>query len=213
MESRNISLTLDKAKEWYNSGSADLREVALQAYSEKELKEPLFKSIKTFEDACKVLGISYCPASPLDAVLSTMGVHLCNHTRASIAAIELNIIRQALNKDQKMEFTKGTIWYPYNPFITKKSTYYKDEIRNGEMSVVGKFRVDCEEYLLLGGRARAGSNAGLGYFFSSDGVGYSGTDVGFLGCATKEIAQHMGKYFAKEIFEAKYGDFVDYEWV
>ena len=35
MESRNIALTLEKAKEWYNSGSSDLKEVALQAYTEE----------------------------------------------------------------------------------------------------------------------------------------------------------------------------------
>lgn len=43
MESRNISLTLEKAREWYNSGSADLREVALQAYTEEELKKKSFR--------------------------------------------------------------------------------------------------------------------------------------------------------------------------
>lgn len=37
--------------------------------------------------------------------------------------------------------------------------------------------------------------------------------VGFLGCATREIAQHFGKYFAKEIFDAKYGDTVKYQWI
>jgi len=35
-EERNITLTLDKAKEWYKKGG-ELKEVALQAYSEKEL--------------------------------------------------------------------------------------------------------------------------------------------------------------------------------
>ena len=33
---RNITLTLDKAKEWYKKGG-ELREIALQAFSEKEL--------------------------------------------------------------------------------------------------------------------------------------------------------------------------------
>ena len=35
-EERNITLTLDKAKEWYNKGG-ELKEIALQAFSEKEL--------------------------------------------------------------------------------------------------------------------------------------------------------------------------------
>lgn len=36
MITRNISLTLEKAKEWYNSDSAELKEVALQAYTKEE---------------------------------------------------------------------------------------------------------------------------------------------------------------------------------
>lgn len=35
-EKRNITLTLDKAKEWYKKGG-DLKQVALQAFTEKEL--------------------------------------------------------------------------------------------------------------------------------------------------------------------------------
>ena len=47
-EERNITLTLDKAKEWYKKGG-ELKEVALQAYSEKELN-PL---PRTWEEFCK----------------------------------------------------------------------------------------------------------------------------------------------------------------
>lgn len=47
-EERNITLTLDKAKEWYQKGG-DLKQVALQAYSEEELN-PL---PRTWEEFCK----------------------------------------------------------------------------------------------------------------------------------------------------------------
>lgn len=36
-------------------------------------------------------------------------------------------------------------------------------------------------------------------------------NVGFLGCASKEIAQHFGEYFGMLITEAKYGDMVDFK--
>lgn len=45
---RNITLTLEKAKEWYKKGG-ELREIALQAFTEKELN-PLPKSWKEFCD-------------------------------------------------------------------------------------------------------------------------------------------------------------------
>lgn len=47
-EERNITLTLDKAKEWYKKGG-ELKEIALQAFTEKELN-PLPKSWKEFCD-------------------------------------------------------------------------------------------------------------------------------------------------------------------
>ena len=35
---RNVSITLEKAQEWYNSGNDSLKEIALQAFNENELK-------------------------------------------------------------------------------------------------------------------------------------------------------------------------------
>ena len=37
MEKRNIQISLEEAKEWYNSGDSFKRELALKAYKEKEL--------------------------------------------------------------------------------------------------------------------------------------------------------------------------------
>ena len=64
MEERNITVTLDKAREWYNSGNESLKEIALQAFSENELKFN-FRSIKSLRDACKALDLKYS-----DVVLS-----------------------------------------------------------------------------------------------------------------------------------------------
>jgi hypothetical protein len=48
---RNITLTLDKAKEWYNKGG-ELKEIALQAFTEKELN-PLPRSWEEFIESTK----------------------------------------------------------------------------------------------------------------------------------------------------------------
>lgn len=39
MEKRNISISLEKAKEWYEGGNITLKQLALEAYSEEELKK------------------------------------------------------------------------------------------------------------------------------------------------------------------------------
>lgn len=58
METRNITVTLEKAKEWYNSGDATLKEVALQAFNKDELVHN-FKNIITFKGACEALNENY----------------------------------------------------------------------------------------------------------------------------------------------------------
>ena len=45
MEDRVIRVSLVKAKEWYRSNSSILRELALQAFTERELKKPIFSEI------------------------------------------------------------------------------------------------------------------------------------------------------------------------
>ena len=114
-----------------------------------------------------------------------------------------------------MHLTKGPensyIYYPYNPFVTNSSTYYKSDINSGKMEVIGKIKSEGEEYNVLGGYAFGGDSAGLGFFYSPYGVGHAYSDFGLLGCANKEIAQHLSRYFGMLITEAKYGDMVDFE--
>ena len=206
MEKRNITVTLNKAKEWFNSGNAILKEMALQAFDKDELTYN-FKNITTFKKACEALGLNYNAMFHITKSIATI-------SKASAAMLKLNIIRKALNLGQVLHLTKDPkdsyIYYPYNPFITNNSTYYKSEINSGKMEVIGKIKSEGEEYNILGGFAIAGG-AGLGGFCSDYGVGGAYAAFGFLGCATKEIAEHFGKYFGMLITEAKYGDIVDFE--
>ena len=208
MKERNITVTLNKAKEWFNSGNATLKEIALQAFSEEELTAFDFTKIKTFEDALTALGYKESTKVYIRNTINDISMY----SRASAAMIKLNIIRKALNLGQDLHLTKDYyIYYPYNPFVTKSSTYYKNEINSGRMKIIGKIKSEGEEYNVLSGSADAGGGAGLGRFHSCYDVGVANAAVGFLGCATKEIAEHFGKYFGMLITEAKYDDMVDFE--
>lgn len=202
MKERNVTITLNKAKEWFKSGNATLKEIALQAFDKDELTCN-FKNITTFKKACEALDLNYDDMFYITKNIATI-------SKASAAMFKLNIIRKALNLGQDLHLTKDPkdsyIYYPYNPFVTKSSTYYKSDINSDKMEVIGKIKSEGEEYNVLGGGASFGGTAGLGYFYSDDGVGYATANVGFLGCANKEIAQHLGKYFGMLITEAKYGD-------
>ena len=204
MEERNITVTLNKAREWFNSENATLKEIALQAFDKDELTYN-FKNIKSFEDACTALGINYVITSRIINMIGTV-------SKASIAMSKLNIIRKALNLGKNLHLTKSRIYhYPYNLFVTESSSFCKREIANGEMEVIGKIKSEGTLYNVLGGSATNGVNTGLGSFNPDIGVGFAANNLGFIGCASKEIAQHLGKYFGMLITEAKYGDMVDFE--
>lgn len=208
MEGRNITVTLNKAKEWFNSGNATLREIALQAFGKDELAYN-FKNITTFKKACEALGLNYNDMFYITKNIATI-------SKASAAMFKLNIIRKALNLGQDLHLTKNPkdsyIYYPHNPFVTKSSTCYKSEIDSGKMEVIGKIKSEGEEYNVLGCYATFGGYAGFGNFYYFDGVGHADADIGLLGCANKEIAQHFGKYFGMLITTAKYADIIkDFE--
>ena len=203
MKERNITVTLEKAKEWFNSGNATLKEIALQAFDKEELTAFDFTRIKTFEDACNTLSIDCKTANYLVRVMAEI-------SKASVAMFKLNIIRRALNLGQDLHLTKDSpLYYPYNPFVTKSSFYYKSGINSGRVKVIGKIKSEGEEYNVLGGDTC--KSIGLGNFISSVSVGSADAGVAFFGCASQEIAQHFGKYFGMLITEAKYADMADFE--
>ena len=48
MEERYVTISFEKAKEWYNSNNPSLKEIALQAFTEEELKQIDLKEIIDF---------------------------------------------------------------------------------------------------------------------------------------------------------------------
>lgn len=207
MKERNVTVTLDKAKEWFNSGNATLKEIALQAFDENELVCN-FKDITTFKKACDALGLDYD-----DMFYVTKNI--AAFSRASVAMFKLDIIRKALNLGQDLHLTKDPkdshLYYPYNPLVNKSSLYYRSELDSGEMEVIGKVKSEGILYNVLGGVAGNRGGTGFSCFRPYGDVGFADADVGFLGCASQEIAQHFGRYFGMLITEAKYADMLDFE--
>lgn len=205
---RTIPLSLREAKQWYKSNNDTLKRLALKVFTEEELVDS-FVDIESFKDACAVLNLDYTNTQFRAAAIAEI-------SKASAAMFKLNIVKRALNFGQNLHLTKDPksshIYYPYNPFVTKGSTYYENEINSGKMEIIGRIKNEGKEHYVLGGQVyNHCSNTGLGCFCSYVGVGISDDSIGFLGCATKEIAQHFGKYFGMLITEAKYGDLPNFE--
>ena len=203
METRNVTLTLQRAKEFYNSGNAALKEVAMQAFTQEELTSPEYTDIKTFEDACNALGLYKREVefdlNNLAGMEGGLGEHLT-------AIYKLDIIRKALNgTDWKPKMAEGGIYYGWVRFYKESSNVPSDK------KIIGNFIADGQKYLLVGGFKGSGCFDGLGHFY---GYGHSGADLGLLCCKSKEIAQYMSEQFGKIIFDACYAHHVgSYKWL
>lgn len=206
METRNVTLTLQKAKEFYNSGNAALKEVALQAFTKEELTTPKYTDIKTFEDACKALGMDMSDVeydlNNLSGLEGGLGEHLT-------AIYKMDIIRKALNgADWKPKMAEGDIYYGWVRFYKKSSNVPSDK------KIIGNFIADGQKYLLVCGFGGCGYCDSLGYFSSGFGYGSSGAHLGLLCCKSAEIAQYMSEQFGKIIFDACYAQHIGaYKWV
>lgn len=210
MEKRNVTLTLQKAKEFYNSSNTALMEVALLAFTKEELTIPEWQNINTFEDACKYLGLN----------MDFVNFALCNMKNIEgkldkhlTAIYKLGIIRKALNKGWEPKMAEGSIYYPWVKIypIGKEAKAAKAAAANG-WRFGPTFIADNKRYTLVGGDYRYYMGDGL--ISLSCELGFILPCLGLLGCKSKEIAKHMSRYFSKEIFEATYDHNADtYQWV
>lgn len=188
METRKVSVTLNKAREWYNSGNATLKEVALQAFTKEELTIPSWKDIKTFESACRALDTGttfrYAAGTPFGVEKHMEAIWM------------IDIICKALNGNWKPSLVSGLVHYPWVKF------YKEDDVPSDrKKDIANYFMYNGEKYALVGGDS-SDYGYGLGYYFG--GGGYCHAAPGLFGCKSKEIALHMSTHFAKEVFLACY---------
>ena len=211
MEERTITVTLDKAREWYNSGDKALKEVALQAFDENKLIIN-FKNITTFRKACDALDINY---NTVSLIINRM----IKFSRASAAMFKLNIIRKALHLHNNLcltyeQWDDGRYCSPQNPFVASTSCY-ETEIKEGRIEVLGQFEYRKRAYYVLNCNPYFDEDydtrINLGAYHCGSADGKAPAHLGFLGCKSREIAKHFGKYFGMLITEAKYGDMVDFK--
>lgn len=73
---RTITITLEKARELYNSDNESLKEIALQAFDKNELACN-FKNITTFKKACEALGLNHDAMSSIAENIATVSNSFC----------------------------------------------------------------------------------------------------------------------------------------
>lgn len=209
METRNITITLEKAIELYNSGNESLKDLALQAFSKEDLMNN-FRDITTFKKACDVLGHNY------DDIISKIN-SIAEISRASAAMFKLNIIRKALNAGYDMHISRNVYGqkythYPFFALVIKGSTCYRGAKEIDKHEKLGEFTSERTIYEVFNwGVYSEIDYKGLCNYNSYKKYSFIKIDIGLLGCATEDIARHLGKYFSMLIMEAMYADIVDFK--
>ena len=194
MEKRNIKIDIDTAREWYTGTNESLKTLALQAFKKEEL-EPSYKNIKTLVDVKRALNISDSDWSKVVTIPIT---------EAKYSAL-VALIRKALHIGLSTSLWKGTYYYPWFYIGESKNVDKYSSFNCGQVTVIEEFPTGkCR--LSVGGGVNIGSSAGLAYFSGYHSVGYASTNVGALGCISKEIAEHFGKYFYYYILKSWYGN-------
>lgn len=159
------------------------------------VSEDITARVQTYEDACKIMSRDVYGNVPANFSVDALR--------------KLHVILDALNEGHKFNLLTGTVWYPWVRFFRMKSVPKDAE-------VIGHFRYQGEKFALVGGLACSGGLAGLGYFFSSLGVGYAFSLVGLLACKSEEIAKYVSTQFGKLVFDAcfaRHFEGKEFEWL
>lgn len=114
-----------------------------------------------------------------------------------------------LTNNEKNHLVSGDRYIPYVDFCDPG----KEKNCDGK-TIVGHIESEGRKFTVVGGDADDGGIAGLGFFYSYDGVSVSRAGVGFRSVSSRKIAEHISKYFGRLVFDIMYGAAnCDYKWI
>lgn len=193
-----IQIEKEKVQAAYKDACDGVKEMLIKMFGKEvcEAAKPTlndYKTIKSYEDACEVLGLTPILSENRNkALCAQFPDHYDfrqNMPKHIIALMKLEIISRALwGKDFQPEPDaegKEIYWYPWFALYTKKELEEMSE--ENRKSIRGA---------LLAGTANAGANAGFGFLNTSYRSSDSAAHLGFRLCQeTQEKAEYFGKQF------------------
>lgn len=150
----------------------------------KEMFQPknIMERVKTFKDACAILGENHTLVKEYWGVVYNNIVI----TKNLIAYLKLRIICEALNEGWKPQYTeKEYRWCPWFRLWTEEELNDKSE----------EWKTD-NKLLLFGGSSNGGSFCGLTCAYTADVVSLANADQSArLSVKSEELAAYFGKQF------------------
>lgn len=165
--------------------------------------EQHWKSIKTFEDAYE-----YCLSKRNKFIK-----YIDSYDRTGLDTYEdsvakLRMVIAALTNNKKLSLTSGSVYYPALQF-------YKADYPGLVISkdIIGTIITEGEKYVVVSTDANTTYLQGFGKFVPVRHNSCISTGIN-IGLPSKEIADHLTKYFGKLLFEVMYGMCnCEWEWV
>lgn len=150
---------------------------------EAKEKKPVTERVKTFDDACKELGID---AEAIQQQWQDAGITMLDE----VAYQKLRIITAALNEGWEPEFKKDEYrYYPYCILYTKAEIEQKDDEWKDEYNL---------QLWLGGGTSNYGANCGLAFANSRYAWSLASAHLSArLAHKTEELAIYSGKQFTE----------------
>lgn len=150
---------------------------------EAKEKKPVTERVKTFEDACKELGID---AEAIQQQWQDAGITMLDE----VAYQKLRIITAALNEGWEPEFKEDEYrYYPYCILYTKAEIEQKDDEWKDEHNL---------QLWFGSGDSYNGAKCGLAFAFSRDAWSVANASISArLAHKTEELAIYSGKQFTE----------------
>lgn len=180
-----LKVKLADAKACYANASDEVKEALEHLFG----AEPFtfnYREIKSFEDACKHLGIS------TELPAQRAGVEYCKEAvEQSLAAYKLMVICKAINNGQQYD-EDGDTWFPVYWFYTKKELEDMGEDERKRKGI----------QLLSAANAGSAEHAGVRYAYAAIRGADTYASYGFPLCAnSEEKALYLDEQFRSLIYK------------
>lgn len=146
---------------------------------------PITERVKTFEDACAVLG-NHAFVNQYRRIVEEQNPPMDETAKDIVAYLKLRIIAAALNEGWEPKYVKGEEkWWPWYWLYTQKEIDKMNE----------KQRAKC---VLFFGSALYGADAGFAYAGTTNTPSHTNAFVGSRLCVKSEaLAEYFGTQFIK----------------
>lgn len=193
---KKIDVSLNEAREWYNSNNDKLKKIALQAFNKEELESENLSDIRTFEDACQTL---YIPFDKITRITD----YIEQYSKAAAALLRIFFIHKALNKGHKMPLDSGLKTpFPFVVMVETNTEAHKYYEKCKYVNQIGTLMVNGKYTIAYGGiTATIGGKGCLNY---NEGE-YQPMALLFP-CANTDIAEYLTRQFGMLLLQALYAD-------